>query len=170
VISGTNKRGQVSGVEALARADDVTVYAERSRGGEYHLRYDKRRWQPCDAARARGAGVPRPPAPEPPAARSPSTERFQDLSTPANEPDWPDFSLSFIREAAAWGVRERESYLAQLRRRNVHRSTIEGWLDAVDDSRALEAGEASDAPEPDIDSDDDDNGGAGSNGAPILYH
>jgi len=170
VISGTNKRGQVSGVEALARADDVTVYAERSRAGEHKLRYDKRRWQPCDSARARGAGVPLPPAAEPPAAASRSAEPFQDPSLPATEPDWPDFSPSFIREAAAWGVRERESYLAQLRRRNVHRSTIQGWLDAVDDHRALEAGEAPDAPDPEIDPDDEDDGGTGSSGAPLLYH
>ena len=143
-----------------------------SRAGEYQLRFDKRRWQPCDAARARGAGVQRPPAPEPPAVAS----RFAEPPSAPDEPDWPDFSPGFIREAAGWGVRERESYLAQLRRRGIHRSSIEGWLAAVDEYRALEAGEADDAPDPEIEPDEDDEddeggaGGAGSGGAPALYH
>ena len=163
VISGTNKRGQVSGVEALARAGDATVYAERSEAGEHRLRFDKRRWQPCDAARARGAGIPRPP--EPPAAASPSAEA-EGAPSASPEPEWPDYSPAFIRQAAGWDSREWGSYLAELRRRNVPRATIEEWRAVVEEYQALEAGEADDAPDPVLDEDDDDDG---SGGAPLLH-
>ncbi len=123
--------------------------------------------------RCEGPGSGRPAAPSAGAAGGSLTFRRAPASGP-DEPDWPDFSPDFIREAAGWGVRERESYLAQLRRRGVHRSSIEGWLAAVDEYRALEAGEADDAPDPEIDPEEDDEGGAGGAGSggapPVLYH
>lgn len=57
VIAGTNKLGGVSGVGALERADDATVYAERTSDARYTLRFTKRRWQPCASAKARCVGL-----------------------------------------------------------------------------------------------------------------
>ncbi|APR86220.1 Hypothetical protein A7982_11569 [Minicystis rosea] len=53
VIAGTNKLGGVSGVGALERADDATIYAERTADARHALRFTKRRWQPCETAKAR---------------------------------------------------------------------------------------------------------------------
>jgi hypothetical protein len=119
VVSGA-KTGPKSDVEAFARAADATVYAERSRTGEYALRFDRRRWTPCPSAVARGAGAPCPPPREP-------------VEVAHVEHDWPDFSLDFTRQAACWGLREREVYLAHLRKRGVHPETIAGWLRVVED-------------------------------------
>jgi AAA domain len=130
VIGGTNKLGGVSGVEAIARADDATLYAERTEEGEHTLRFTKRRWQPCAAARERGAGTPAKPAVKTLISASGG------LATSAPAPIQPDFSPEFLAIAASWGVRETEAYRAQLRAGSVHRDSIEGWNRAVEEWQA----------------------------------
>ena len=109
---------------AVSRAADVVVFAERTADGRRVLRLDRRRWQPSPSAAARGAGARRPP--EPPPAPPPA----------AAEEEWPDFSAEFIAKASVWGAREREEYLARCRKRGVHRASIQGWREAVNERRA----------------------------------
>ena len=52
VITGANKEGGAAGSGDIVRADDATVYAERSEAGEYTIRFDKRRWKPPEAWKA----------------------------------------------------------------------------------------------------------------------
>jgi hypothetical protein len=121
MIAGTNARGGIAGEGALERADDVTVYAQRTAEGRYELRYTKRRWPPCPSALARGAGLPAPP-PEPVAA---PPAPAMPAPPPALAPS-PDFSREFIARAARWGTREVEGYKAELRSKGVPRDSIEG--------------------------------------------
>ena len=178
VIGGANKDGKVSGVEDLARAVDATVYATRV-AGVHQLHFDKRRWDPCPSAEARGAGVLAPPAPEPPPAPSASSERVQG-PVAAEEPALPDYSRDFIAEAAIyWDKREMGEYLAVLRRKQVHRATIQDWIEAVEEKRLLEAGEAKGAPVPEVEPDEpeqpdepdepEDDDGSGASGAPTFH-
>jgi hypothetical protein len=145
MITGTNNRGGVAGLGDVPRADDATVYAVRSDEGQFLLHFDKRRWDSCEAARARGAGnigLP-PPAPEPP----PPPIR---PAAPAAPPlPAPDFSREFITLAAGWGVRELEGYKAQLRAQQVPRDSIEGWLAAIREARGPEVDGDADEP-PDV--------------------
>jgi hypothetical protein len=145
VIAGTNNRGGISGIGALERADDVTVYAERTAAGRHELRYTKRRWQPCPSARVRGAGVPAPPSPAPEPGAAASMAPPLPASAPAVA---PDFSRDFVERAARWSVRELEGYKAELRGKGVHRDSIEGWLAAVREARET-------PDEPDVESDDE---------------
>jgi energy-coupling factor transporter ATP-binding protein EcfA2 len=145
MIGGANNRGTVSGVGALERADDVTVYAERTEDGRHELRFTKRRWQLCERERARGAGKimprPTPTSPLPPATVAP---------IPAAAPS-PDFSREFIALAAGWGgprgVRELKGYKATLRAQQVPRDSIEGWLAAVREARGELEGDGGEPPD-----------------------
>jgi AAA domain len=128
MIGGANNRGTVSGVGALERADDVTVYAERTEDGRHELRFTKRRWKPCASARARGAGKITP-GPTPTSPVAPPTD------APIPAAPAPDFSRELIGLAAGWGVREIEGYKATLRAQQVPQDSIEGWVAAVREAR-----------------------------------
>ena len=133
MIAGTNKQGSVSGLEDVARADDATIYAERTDDDRYLLRFDKRRWRPCDTARARGAGKIHPPAPPPP-VQPPGPRPAPAQVSPVGA--LPDFSRDFVAMAAStWGTREVERYKAELRAQGVPNDSIEGWFAALCEAR-----------------------------------
>jgi hypothetical protein len=123
VIAGTNAEGGVSGIGALERADDATVYVE-IKDGKHTIRLGKRRWPPCEAAVARAAAA-----------------LEEDLAEGAfggkrrGEVREPDFSLDAIAQASCWSVREIEAYRARLRAQGVPRDTILGWDRAVEEHK-----------------------------------
>jgi hypothetical protein len=127
VIAGTNAEGGVSGVGALERADDATVYVEL-KDGKHTIRLGKRRWPPCEAAVARAEFL----------ATAALAEELADGSLAGKrrgEGREPDFSLEAIAHAASWSVREMEGYLAQLRAQGVPRDTLLGWARAIEEHR-----------------------------------
>jgi len=147
VIGGTNKEGGISGVESLERADDATVFAERTDDDEYLLRFTKRRWRPCASAAARGAGKRRSgPARRPLSA----TTRSAPEAGAAAGTAAPDFSAETVAAAARWSVRELESYRAQLRAQSVPRDSIEGWNRAVLDAQQALTSESDQDDEPPV--------------------
>ena len=123
VIAGTNAEGGVSGIGALERADDATVYVE-IKDGTHSIRLGKRRWPPCEAALARAAAA----LEEDLAKGALGGERRGELRE-------PDFSLDAIARAACWSVREIEAYRARLRAQGVPRDTILGWDRAVEEHK-----------------------------------
>lgn len=128
VIAGTNAEGGVSGIGALERADDATVYVE-IKEGKHTIRLGKRRWPPCRSAVER-------------AALQASAALDRDLASGAPAPGMrggaqePDFSLDAIERAATWPVREVEAYLARLRSSGVPRGTLLGWERAVAEQKS----------------------------------
>jgi energy-coupling factor transporter ATP-binding protein EcfA2 len=127
VIAGTNAEGGVSGIGALERADDATVYVE-IKDGKHTVRLGKRRWPPCEAAVIR-------------AEFHATTAREEDLAEGSlsgkrrAEVREPDFSLDAIAQAACWSVREIEAYRARLRAQGVPRDTILGWDRCVEEHK-----------------------------------
>jgi hypothetical protein len=118
VIAGTNKLGGVSGVSALERADDATIYAERTPDARYTLRFTKRRWQPCATAVARSkVQLERGTAEAPPVSRVATGCVVRR----------PDFRIEALREAAAWPEHDLGAYVAHLRADGVPQETLEDW-------------------------------------------
>ena len=141
MIGGANNRGTVSGVGALERADDVTVYAERTEDGRHELRFTKRRWKPCESARARGAGKITPgrrrrrPCPRRPSP--PSLPPRRRLTSPA--------SSSRLRPAGG-----SESSRVTRPRSVPSRclgTRFEGWLAAVREARGELEGDGEEPPD-----------------------
>ena len=134
VAEGDDRRGEQPGNRLRRRRPGARRRRDRLRRTDRGrpprvLRFTKRRWKPCESARARGAGkitpgsTPTSPVPPPTVAPVPA-------AAPA-----PDFSREFIALAAGWGVREIEGYKATLRAQQVPRDSIEGWLAAVREAR-----------------------------------
>jgi hypothetical protein len=128
VIAGTNAEGGVSGIGALERADDATVYVEL-KDGKHTIRLGKRRWPPCDAAVARAELHATAALGEGLAEGSLGGKRRGEVQE-------PDFSLDAIAQAACWSVREIEAYRARLRAQGVPRDTLLGWDRAIEEHRA----------------------------------
>ena len=143
VIAGTNAEGGVSGIGALERADDATVYVEL-KGGRHTIRRGKTRWLPCKSALARAA-LHASVVPERPAAEGSPTGV---MLSAAQE---PDFSRAAIERAASWPVREIEAYRARLRSQSVPRDTLLGWDRAVEEQKAAKRTAGSPRPTPSAD-------------------
>ncbi len=205
VLAGANASGKVSGMGALERRDDATIYAKADGDGAvqvYRLRFTKRRWRPCASYLARCAPAaeddeadddeaddeadddeaddeadddeadddppeeahrpiparltpaPRaapvgasPPSAVPPVALAPGGSL---LGPRLPAPDLPDFSPSFLTQAARWEPSQMTRYLAQCRARPVPRDTLAWWMRGVQEARQRLEVEArrADKPEP----------------------
>jgi len=128
VIAGTNAEGSVSGMGALERADDATVFVE-IKEGKHTIRCGKRRWPPCQSALARAALRASAELAGDPAEESPADLRL----VAAQE---PDFSRDAIAQAARWSVREMEAYRARMRAQRVPKETLLGWERAIEEQKA----------------------------------